>query len=229
MSVAGGGRGCAIAAAAALALVVLVSAVTPVDTLLSDLVFDGRASRWPVSHEHGWLRFACYEGPKYLVGLIWLGLVAGLVRPRLLAGIGLARREAAFLVSCLALVPLVVGLIKYHSGVVCAGDLARYGGPKPDVLGHFGIERLFATDVPRGCWPSGHASGGYALMAFGFLDRPLRQRLWLWITGAGVGTAMGAYQVARGAHFPSHVLVTALIAQLLICALAVAWRERPAH
>lgn len=224
MSVATGSkRGCAALATAALAVVIVVARLTPVDELVSDLVYDRGSGQWPVSHARSWLRLACYEGPKYLIILFGLCLVAGVVRPRLLSPIRLGRREAAFLLSCLALVPTVVGFIKYHSGVACATELVRYGGTVPDELGRVAISRMFDTAWPHGCWPSGHASGGFALLAFGFLPGPARRRMRRWSAGLAIGGVMGVYQVARGAHFASHIVVTALVAQLLICCLAAFW------
>ncbi len=221
--------GCILVSSLLLVAVVLIAGTTDLDIRLADGIYDAAAGRWPVSHS-GWLRAVAYEGAKYALGVIALGLLAGLLRPAWLRHVGLARAEAGFLLVCLVTVPVVVAAVKYSSGVACAAELARYGGPYPDAAGHFGLRALAGSYAARGCWPSGHASGGYALLALGMLDRPAFVRLRLWATGAAVGTLMGAYQIARGAHFASHVVVTALIAQCLVCAVALAmsrWLQRP--
>jgi membrane-associated PAP2 superfamily phosphatase len=222
--------GCCIVAALVLLIAVMVVAnATGLDVALSDALYDAASGRWPVAHS-GWLRAVAYDGAKYALGVTALALVAGLLRPAWLRRIGMVRPEAAFLLICLIAVPVVVAAIKYSSGVACAAELTRYGGAYPDDAGHFGPAALAGTYAARGCWPSGHASGGFALLALGLLDRPAPTRHLLWATGAAVGTLMGAYQIARGAHFVSHVVVTGLIAQLLVCAVALLmgrWLYRP--
>lgn len=213
-------RRCALIALGVAAVVLAITSGTDVDFRLSDLLYRSGGGQWPVNHAQGWVRFALYEGPKYLIAALWLALLAGLAMPRLLAAGGLSRGEAGYLLLGIALVPLIVAGIKYHSGIVCAAELARYGGKWPDVEGHFTLPRFLAAAGQRGCWPSGHASGGFALFSLAALDRPARTRLALWLSALALGTAMGAYQIARGAHFVSHVVATALIAQILVCLLA---------
>jgi membrane-associated PAP2 superfamily phosphatase len=75
-----------------------------------------------------------------------------------------------------------------------------------------------------GCWPSGHASGGFALLCLGWLGRRRVAQRWLLVPGIVAGFTMGTYQIARGAHFASHVLVTGLISVLLIQLIAAASR-----
>jgi membrane-associated PAP2 superfamily phosphatase len=147
-------------------------------------------------------------------------LLAGLLKPALLRPLHLSVRDARFLLSCLVLVPVTVALLKYQSGTSCVRELLRYGGIEPDAYGHLSLARLFDAAKPHGCWPSGHVSGGFALLALGFVGRTRRTRALLWLCGAAIGTAMGTYQVLRGAHFVSHVLATALVAQALVCLLS---------
>lgn len=228
----GGRLGCAAAAAGALIVVVAVASTTSLDAAISDRIFGAGGSAWPASHSRGWLRWSLYEGPKYLLAIGWLGLLVAVAWPRALPRLRLSRAEAIYLLVCLASVPLVITAIKYHSGVACAAELARYGGPLPDAVGHFTLPKLLDPVAQRGCWPSGHASGGFALLALGSLDRPAYVRWQLWAVGLVLGGAMGAYQIARGAHFVSHVLVTALVAQMLVCVLAAAmhpWLVRARH
>jgi len=214
-------RRCAATSAALLVALTIVAAVTDFDTFVSDRLFAaGRA--WPIDHAHGALRMALYDGPKIVIGLIGLYFLAASLRPGLLGALPVSPQQARFVFVCILTVPVVVASIKYHSNVVCAGELQRYGGQWPDALGHFRPGRLFEPAQFRGCWPSGHVSGGFALLSLAFLGDSRRHRALLWLAGAMVGGLMGAYQVARGAHFLSHVFITALMAQLLVCLIA-AW------
>ena len=208
--------------AATLAFVVtLLAIVTDVDVAISDALYNPQAS-WPVSHAHGLLRFFFYDGPVWLLGLLAIGLAAGAVFPRLLKATGLSRREGLFVLTCLVATPVLVGAMKDLSGVACAYDLARYGGTLSDELGRY---PFMHPDAGR-CWPAAHPSGAFALLCLGALPRPRHVRRNLWILALGAGLALGAYQVARGAHFVSHVIVTALVAQVVASATAAVLLSR---
>jgi len=215
-----------LAACCVLVPVVVISLGTHIDVRISDRIFAAGGGAWPVPHS-GWMRHVAYDGAKRALVIFALFLLAGAWKPALLQPIGLARREAIFVLACLVLVPSLISLVKYHSGVYCAADLARYGGAMPDSSGRFVLSRLFAVDPPHGCWPSGHASGGFALLAFGALPRSAATRRSLWCMGLAIGSTMGAYQVLRGAHFLSHILITALVAQAVVCALAPFFFREP--
>ena len=64
-----------------------------------------------------------------------------------------------------------------------------------------------------GCFPAAHPLAGYAWLAVGFALYPLaRRRAWqAWAAAFAFGTLFGAVQIARGAHFLSHVLWSAWI------------------
>jgi membrane-associated PAP2 superfamily phosphatase len=206
--------------------VVVLGLGTHVDVRISDRIYAAGGGAWPIPHS-GWMRQVAYDGAKRALVIFALYLLAGAWKPALLRPIGLERREAVFVFVCLVLIPSLISLVKYHSGVYCAADLARYGGAMPDSSGQFVLSRLFAVDPPHGCWPSGHASGGFALLALGALPRSAPTRRRLWCMGLAIGSTMGAYQVLRGAHFLSHILITALVAQAVVCALAPFFFRQP--
>ena len=179
-------------AAALLAIVIVVASSTDLDMRAADALFAAGGGVWPLAHA-GWPRRLFYDGAKAALVAFGLFLMAGVAKPVVLHRSGLSRREAGYLLVCLCLVPVVVGLIKYHSGVSCANALLRYGGDVPDVLGHFTPGRMLSLGFSRGCWPSGHASGGFALLALGCLPRRPAARRLLWCVGLMAGGMMGAY------------------------------------
>jgi membrane-associated PAP2 superfamily phosphatase len=64
-------------------------------------------------------------------------------------------------------------------------------------------------DLPRAqCFPGGHSSSGFALLALYFALRDRRPRAARWFLGGAlaVGTLFAFGQEARGAHFLSHDL-----------------------
>lgn len=111
----------------------------------------------------------------------------------------------------------VVALLKKNSIHHCPWDIADYGGYAP----HLALfDALPAGMTPGRCFPGGHASAGFVLMALYFVlrhDQPQWARGALW--GALLlGGIMGWSQTMRGAHFVSHTLWSAWVVWLVLLA-----------
>lgn len=110
--------------------------------------------------------------------------------------------------------PLVVAEIKHVAPFHCPNSLALFGGDQPYLS--------LLDPIPPGmhyghCWPGGHSSGGFALMAcyFAFRRRAPRLALWLLVGGFVYGNVLGLGRVIQGSHFLSHQLWAALICWLV--------------
>lgn len=120
---------------------------------------------------------------------------------------GLWRRQPRLVVVALliGLGALTVGILKGFSHHSCPWSLMEYGGNAASYP-------LFGTapadSGPGRCFPGGHASSGFGVMALFFLFYRERPRLAWFFLGFGVflGLSMGYGQVMRGAHFFSHNL-----------------------
>jgi membrane-associated PAP2 superfamily phosphatase len=112
----------------------------------------------------------------------------------------------------------VVSIVKSTSIHGCPNDLMLYGGDLP-LLKLF--EHLPVGVVAGHCFPGGHASGGFALMAFyfAFRDRKPKFAKLMLVLGLALGFAMGWAQMMRGEHFLSHNLWSAWIVWLVLFAL----------
>ena len=113
-------------------------------------------------------------------------------------------------VVCLVLIPF----IKSRSLVSCPWDLAQFGGTAR-YLPHWTVQAWVGAGDggPGRCFPSGHASGAFSFITGWFVLRehwPRAARRWL-IAVCVMGLVFGVAQVARGAHYPSHVGWTAWI------------------
>lgn len=113
------------------------------------------------------------------------------------------RRPLGYLLAATLSAMALVSLIKHESGMDCPWDLVRYGGDRIFI----GLLEMRPHSMPRaGCFPAGHASGGFAWVALYFFCRAAAPR-WRYRALAGalvVGTAFGMAQQLRGAHFLSH-------------------------
>lgn len=120
---------------------------------------------------------------------------------------GIYRRNGRVITTMLlfGIGPLVVGVLKAFSAHSCPWDLVEYGGKAISYV------LMGTTPVGAGpghCFPGGHASSGFAVMALFFLFYPEQPRLAMlcWLLGMGLGMLMGFGQIMRGAHFLTHNL-----------------------
>jgi membrane-associated PAP2 superfamily phosphatase len=119
------------------------------------------------------------------------------------------RRGALYMVP----IVLAVEALKAASPYSCPWDLPAYGGTKPDA---------------GRCLPAAHPLIGFALFGLYLAFREARRKFaWTVLAAAWlIGLAAGAVQVARGAHFASHVFWTAWIAWGITLLLAALGRRR---
>ncbi len=155
--------------------------------------------------EQWWLRVLLHEGLRQLAIAAYLYLLAGVWQP--LPGLrGCTRGQHIEMLCGVTLSLLLVSGLKSLSLSSCPWDLAQFGGIAAYVP-HWlpGI----SDGGPGRCFPSGHASAGFAFLsvAAAINTQPSRQRVL--ITVLVLGTLCGITQLLRGAHYPSHVLWTA--------------------
>jgi membrane-associated PAP2 superfamily phosphatase len=192
----------ALPLAVALALLTLLER-TSVDMWLADRWFALEGGMW-AWRDH-WLAYdVIHHHGKQLViafGLLVLALIALSFR---LARLRRWRLPMTYLLTGMALLPALIAWFKRISPVACPWDLTRYGG-ETDYLRTFDYSFGF-TDAGH-CFPSGHASGGFALLALYFAAYLYVRRPALFLLpGLLVGTVFALGQQARGAHFLSHDL-----------------------
>jgi membrane-associated PAP2 superfamily phosphatase len=163
------------------------------DRWITALAYDAPSHRFPLQHSQA-LEIALHEWLKWAMVALWAACLAW--RP--------LRRGAIYM----ALAAAAVLLLRAWSAHACPWDLPQYGGASPA--------------GPGRCSPAAHPLVGFALFGLYFAlrrERPTAARAALaaaWIIGLGAG----AIQVARGAHFASHVLWTAWVAWAVTLAAA---------
>jgi membrane-associated PAP2 superfamily phosphatase len=194
---------------------------TAIDSVISSLYFDPFAGTFPLRHGvvlevlgHQWARELVIVSACGGIGLYLLSFV--------LPALGRFSRLLLFLALSLTLAPLAVALLKASSMRHCPWDLQEFGGFAP----HLGLLEAAPPGLPPGhCFPGGHASAGFSLLAFYFVGRhlgnPLLAGAGLW-GGLAAGMAFGMVRIAQGAHFLSHNLWSGLVCWLVILALYVA-------
>ena len=211
-----------------LTLLLLVGAIglleyTEFDLWVQDFFYNSTSKTWLVDQRAPLGRAFFYTGPKALVWVIGLSVLTLALGPARWQGKWQLNRRGLWLaVLVLVTVPLLAGIGKKYTNTFCPSEIRRYGG---DVAYVKLCEPFPVADRPArrgGCFPAGHASGGFALMGL-LLVRPTRRwRLNAITLGLFLGWGMGGYQMLKGAHYLSHTVTTMLVTWLVI----ILWRHR---
>ncbi len=165
-----------------------------------------------------------HTGLKWLALLTWLSAVALAAASWKVEVLRRWRGPLAFFSVTVAVANLTVALLRLASGHSCPWDLNAFGGS----ASWFSLfDPPGAMPGPGRCWPSGHAGGGYSLLAgyFAFRDRHRALARTALVTALGLGALMSLVQMARGAHFLSHNLWSLWVAWLCCVVSYVVWRR----
>jgi membrane-associated PAP2 superfamily phosphatase len=213
-------------AATALALLGIF-ALGDLDREIARGFFDAARHEFPLADDW-WLKTVLHDAARTASALAALAVLAvggvAWLAPRLERTHSL-RHELAFTAAAALLSAVLVATLKHFSAHACPWDLAEFGGTAPY---HRLLSGPEALPPIEGCFPAAHPLVGYAWLCVGFALYPRAPRVALVSMGAALltGTAAGAVQVMRGAHFLSHVLWTAWTVWALDVALLWLWRAR---
>lgn len=163
----------------------------------------GTPTGFPLS-ENFWARKVLHDGGRNLGWVVFAGVLWGAAR----GALGLsAARWRAIAVTMLACV-LAISALKGRSLTSCPWSLAEFGGTAHWVP-HWAWGQ---TDGGSGrCFPSGHASTGFAFFAVYLGLRGARPGAARLVLAAVLlsGGVFGVTQMVRGAHYLSHTFWTA--------------------
>jgi len=182
---------------------------TLVDLWLADRWFAIEGGAWSLMDHWVTYDLIHHYGKRLIISfaLILIGL---LISSMHFPGLRQWRRPVGYLLICMLVLPATVTKLKHFATVPCPFALARYGG---DLMYLHNFQYLFIQNAGGNCYPSGHASGGFALVAMYFATYRNTTRPCLFLLpGFVIGWIFALGQQARGAHFLSHDL-----ASLSIC------------
>lgn len=197
---------------------------TPLDRSLIAHYYDAASRSFPL-RDDVFLQYVMHGGLKLVVVAVGIAVFGAYLLSYVVPQLPCQRRRMLWIFAGMTGATLLVSTVKHQSAMHCPWDLAEYGGYAPF---HALFDRLPANIAPGHCFPSGHASGGFALLAFYFAFRKTHAaaaRLWLF-AGLALGFMMGWTQMMRGAHFLSHTVWSAWLEWIF---LAVYARVMPPH
>lgn len=209
-----------LAAPLMLVLALVGMEATGIDIAVSRWFYDPANHAFPLRHAF-LLDTVMHHWTKYSVVLLTCMITAACALTYVIPALRTQRRLLLFVAMAMALAPLAVTFLKQVTDRPCPWDLAEFGGALPHT-------RLFESrgeQHARGlCFPAGHASTGFALLALFFAAHHRRRaRLARVALSAGLaaGLLLGGGRIAQGAHFLSHVLWAGVVCWLVMLLLYV--------
>ena len=207
-------------AAPALIFALLMSYVYPHmhwDTRLTNLFYDAQLQKFPLK-QNSLLSLWLHVGLKWMI--VWVALTCLALALASIKWAQLRADRTSYLWVFVAMLvsTSVVATLKHYSQHACPWDINLYGGNLP--LFDLWTTPPLSAEAGR-CFPAGHPSAGFSLMAFYFAfkhSKPRFAKYMLWL-GMVLGLVMGATQIMRGAHFLSHVLWTGWVVWVVLLAM----------
>ena len=203
----------------ALMALLLVFDPTELDFSLTRLFYTPGAGF--VGRHSFWLENILHDRAKQAVILLAALAAFGLLVSILSSRFRRWRRPLGYLLLAMIVSTSIVSPLKTLTGVQCPWSLSEFGGTET-YAPLFGDH--VATLNPGRCWPGGHASAGFSLLALYFVLRDRRPRGARVALGValGLGTLFSLGRMMQGAHFLSHNVWT-LLFDWTICLLCYRW------
>ncbi len=211
----------------ALVCTLFIFNISDLDLIVQNHFYDAQLKQWLVDDNNVVLDFIFYSGIKKLFILFAVSLLAALIFFYKTSLIQNYKQGIIIVLLSIILVPVIISELKALTNVPCPNQITLYGGVFP----HVSVLQAYPDDFtpPKRvkCFPAGHASGGFALMALFFLFKRKRNQRLALVSAISIGWITGAYKMLIGDHFLSHTIVTMLLAWLIILLITttVQWYE----
>lgn len=196
-----------------------------IDLWLQDTFYNFELKQWVLDRDYRITKFIFYDGIKKVLVLFILVMLSGLLFFRKSQLIQANKQGLVIVCLSALMVPLVIGALQVITNTPCPRDITHYGGRYPYVTVLEKYPQSFKQTEKMKCYPAGHASGGFALLALFFLFKNRKKRIIALSFAMVVGWSMGAYKMLIGDHFLSHTIVTMLLAWLIILIIAKSVRR----
>jgi membrane-associated PAP2 superfamily phosphatase len=224
--------------------------LTDLDLAISNLLWDPAAGQFPLEHNHLFERIT-HKWARILPDWVGEGAIIGValsfVWPllarfpdsliiRCVQQLGLEglltfaqrhRRDSLFVVAAFAASTGAIHYLKSHTSVYCPVETVLYGGVQAR-MEWFENFRFWSSPGAGRCWPGGHASSAFSLLALHFVARRYQWRYAptvLHLTGL-LGLLYGTTRVLQGWHYMSHTLWAGIVVWLSTLAIALLFYGR---
>lgn len=186
------------------------------DIFVQSFFYDFDKKSWLIDKNEPILKFFFYDGIKNLLLFFGLLILVSLIFFRKHILVQEYKKGLIIVLLSAILVPSIIGFLKDITNTPCPCNIVYFNGTYPDKKVFDSYPKDFVQKSKVKCWPAGHSSGGFALMALFFLFKtPKNQKKALFVALI-IGWSMGTYKMLLGDHFFSHTIITMLMAWLII-------------
>ena len=195
--------------------VVLIFEFIPIDSFMQSWLYDDKSQTWMADRNNPVLDLLFYSGIKMVFISVILFLLFSVIFLRRIAWVNNNLKALIIVILSSFIVPLTVGMLKDTTNMPCPNQLVEYDGPYEQI----GLFESLSEQQQRPatkCYPAGHASGGFSLLALLFLVAASRARKITLILVMTLGWSTAGYKMAIGDHFLGHGVVTLVLAWLII-------------
>jgi len=189
---------------------------TSLDIYVQNQFFQFDTNSWILNRDEPIFKFIFYDGVKRVLIIFAVIVLISLLFFKKNELIRRYKHGLLIILLSSIFVPLLVGALKAVSNTPCPKNIEYFGGNYPDIKVFDSYPKEFIQKDKIKCWPAGHASGGFALMALFFLFKKRKNQILGLTFALTIGWSMGIYKMLIGDHFLSHTIITMLLAWLII-------------
>lgn len=191
-----------------------------IDLALARLALDP-GSAFAAWRQAGWVEALGHQAARALPVVVVAAALALAMASAFTSSLRRWRPILLTLAAAMTLGPLLVNVMKTLTTQPCPVELVEFGG---SIVAVPAVTSFWATGPKDAghCLPSGHAGGGYALLALYFAGWAANRPRWRWTglaIGVGAGLLFSAVRMLQGAHFASATIWSAAIDWTVCCVL----------
>jgi len=201
----------------------LLFEVTSLDVVFQEFFYSRSTSSWLIGEDNKILHLIFYTSARILYISSVLFMLFTLVFLRKFHWVNDNNQGLIIVVVSCFLIPLIITMIKNQSHIACPDELFIFNGDFMHT-GLFEIKNMntFTNFIISpssnryfpGCFPAGHASGGFSLLSLLFLFKSTLSRKIVLYSVMTFAWSISFYKIAIGDHFLSHTLTTMFLAWL---------------
>ncbi len=196
--------------------VITLFQLTNLDIFIQSFFYDFNSKTWIIDKNEPILKFLLYDGLKNLLILFAIAILFSLIFLRKRKFVQEYKKGLIIVLLAAIFIPLVIGSLKAITNTPCPCNIIYFNGTYPDIKVFDSYPKDFIQTSKAKCWPAGHASGGFALMALFFLFKTAKNQKRALIGALVIAWSMGTYKMLLGDHFLSHSIITMIMAWLII-------------
>jgi membrane-associated PAP2 superfamily phosphatase len=186
------------------------------DIYIQSFFYNFDKKNWLIDKDEPILKFFFYDGIKNLLLLFGVAILLSLIFFRKNSLVQEYKKGLIIVLLSAIFVPVIIGSLKAITNTPCPCNIVYFNGTYPEKKVFDSYPKDFVQKSKVKCWPAGHASGGFALMALFFLFKTPKNQKRALVAALIIAWSMGTYKMLLGDHFISHTVITMLMAWLII-------------